>query len=208
MNFDRAAAVYRYQGVVCTAIVAAKYPRNTVLSRELSMRLAVESCRRWPCLIDQTSNERGPCELPTLVTSVPSPTWRQMRRGGSGTQVLARYFARWVRQAGGNVRYRSLLKTTRQISKQAWLDDQERRENVQGAFKLSPWIDWIRPLSSAPGVPRGESLSKQPLLGRDVILVDDVMTTGATANEIAGVLKAAGANRVSLAIVARAVRQS
>ncbi len=40
---------------------------------------------------------------------------------------------------------------------------------------------------------------------RHILVVDDVLTTGATANEVAGVLKDAGASRVTVAVVARAV---
>lgn len=58
----------------------------------------------------------------------------------------------------------------------------ERRKNVQGAFRArnEKWIE-----------------------GRRVLLVDDVMTTGATVDECAGVLKQAGAAEVRVVTVAR-----
>jgi len=56
-----------------------------------------------------------------------------------------------------------------------------RRENVRGAFAAS-----------------------RPLAGRTVLLVDDVMTTGATASEAAHALRTAGTGRVVVAVLARA----
>jgi ComF family protein len=58
-----------------------------------------------------------------------------------------------------------------------------RKENVRGAF----------------GARRGPHLA-----GRRVLLVDDVMTTGATASEAARALRTAGAARVAVAVLARA----
>jgi predicted amidophosphoribosyltransferase len=56
----------------------------------------------------------------------------------------------------------------------------ERQRNVRGAFRCT-----------------------RPLTGQEVAVVDDVMTTGATLNEIASVLKEAGAARVVNWVVAR-----
>jgi predicted amidophosphoribosyltransferase len=58
-----------------------------------------------------------------------------------------------------------------------------RRENVRGAFAVRRGV---------------------PLKGRRVLLVDDVMTTGATAAEAARVLRAAGVAHVAVAVLARA----
>jgi len=59
----------------------------------------------------------------------------------------------------------------------------KREENVKGAFSL-----------------------RKPVLvaGRSIILVDDVMTTGATMSECARILKAAGARSVLAVVAARA----
>jgi predicted amidophosphoribosyltransferase len=51
---------------------------------------------------------------------------------------------------------------------------------------------------------RGAFLVTGDLAGKEVLLVDDIMTSGATARECARVLKAAGAARVWVATVARA----
>ncbi|KLU03416.1 phosphoribosyl transferase [Rhodopirellula islandica] len=202
--FASATAVYRYHEVVRQAIIAAKYPRNTAIARELAVRLAdryrVGESRR---LADKSGSPEpeagGPGvlspEVPgakaraesgrsRVVTHVPSPFWRQFRRGGVGTGSLASRFAREM-----NFSFGSLLETTRAVQKQAFLDDMARRENVRGAFQVRR--RW-----------------RKRLLGRDVLLVDDVMTTGATADEISRVLLDAGAARVDLLVVARAIRDA
>ena len=79
------------------------------------------------------------------------------------------------------------LRRTAAPRSQTLLTPAERRENVRGAFGV---------------VGEGEVATVQ---GRDVLLVDDVLTTGATASEAAVTLVAAGARSVSLAVFARAL---
>jgi predicted amidophosphoribosyltransferase len=124
--------------------------------------------------------------LPDLVTFVPSHVSRQFSRGGNGNQVIAGAVAESIDRP-----HRVLLKTTRRIKKQAWLDDAGRIENVLGAFSLKKSYAWIR----SPDIAK-----------RHVLVVDDVLTTGATANEVARVLRVGDARRVSLAVIARAIR--
>jgi ComF family protein len=76
------------------------------------------------------------------------------------------------------------LTRTRATTRQVGLTDEAREANVRGAF-------------SAASVP----------LGADVVLVDDVFTTGATAREAVRALKAAGAGRVFVLTLARATRE-
>lgn len=77
----------------------------------------------------------------------------------------------------------SWLRRVRHTPKQASQTPAARKTNVRGAFRARP-----------------ESL----LRGRTVLLVDDVMTTGATASEAARALRAGGAERVVVAVLARA----
>ena len=74
------------------------------------------------------------------------------------------------------------LRRVRPTPSQTNLNAAARRANVKGAF---------------------EALEPQWLEGRCVLLLDDVMTTGATLNECAGVLKRAGAAAVYVATVGR-----
>jgi predicted amidophosphoribosyltransferase len=70
---------------------------------------------------------------------------------------------------------------------QAGLTGAERRTNVAGAFEVK---------------------KRDPVRGRHVLLIDDVLTTGATAGACAAVLKRAGAARVTVLTVARVDRRA
>ncbi len=124
---------------------------------------------------------------PDLVTFVPSHLLRRLTRGGaSGSERIAAGVARRL-----GVPVAGLLRTTRWVGKQSLLPDERRRENVRGAFAVKSGYADKR---------------SAELRDRRVLLVDDVLTTGATASEVARVLKQAGAESVHLAVVARAVR--
>jgi predicted amidophosphoribosyltransferase len=75
-----------------------------------------------------------------------------------------------------------VLARVRQTQSQTGLTRAQRRENVRGAFSV------LRP---------------DEVAGRDVLLLDDVLTTGTTAGECARVLKQSGAERIFVATVAR-----
>ncbi|TWU51039.1 DNA utilization protein GntX [Rubripirellula tenax] len=136
--------------------------------------------------------QRVQCDLNQVpadcVTYVPSHLTRQLTRGGNGNLAIAETVARVIGRPCG-----SLLRVNRRIDKQAWLDDEAREINVRGAFSA-------RKSYALPRSPR--------ITNRHILVVDDVLTTGATANEVARVLKQSGAAGVTLAVVARAVRRS
>ena len=113
-----------------------------------------------------------------LLVPVPLDPARRRARGYNQAEELARELAElW------GCPLSTALARTRETRPQVGLDRAGRRENVRGAFA------W----------------GGDPLAGRRVLLVDDVMTTGATAEECAAALKAAGARRVGLLTVARPV---
>lgn len=109
---------------------------------------------------------------------VPLSSARRRERGYNQAEELARVLA----TATGRPLDTALART-RATPPQVGLDRAARHRNVRGAFT------W-----------QGAALN-----GARLILVDDVLTTGATADECAAVLKAAGAGWVGLVTVARAV---
>lgn len=118
---------------------------------------------------------------PPLLVPVPLSATRRRERGYNQAEALAKVLAE---RRGWSTATR--LVRTRATPPQVGLDPAARRENVRGAFA------W-----------QGESLA-----GQRVLLIDDVLTTGATANECAAVLKSAGAGWVGLLTVARALGES
>lgn len=115
-----------------------------------------------------------------LITPVPLHYFRLVRRGFNQSGWLAAALSR----ASGVPLSVDALKRTRATPIQGNLSAEGRRGNVQGAFRV-----------------RG---SRAKLIkGKRILLVDDVLTTGATAEACARTLKRAGAACVDLITLAR-----
>lgn len=112
-----------------------------------------------------------------LVTAVPLYWWRFYRRGYNQAVLLARE----LRRQGLPVALKRVLVRIRDTRPQVGLSRTARLANVRGAFRVR------RP---------------KAVRGRRVLLVDDVMTTGATAETCARTLLAAGARSVTVAVAA------
>ena len=115
-----------------------------------------------------------------LVVNVPVHEARLRRRGYDQAALIARVAARELR-----LPHAPILRRTRATTAQFDLGRDERAGNVRGAFAL------------APGGPPAA------LAGRWVVLVDDVVTTGATLSACARPLLDAGALGVAAVAVAR-----
>ena len=120
--------------------------------------------------------------LLTTDCAVPVPLypWRRLRRGFNQAADLARQLDLPVVHA---------LWRTRATAPQTGLTAAARRRNVSGAFRLSPLLS---------------QRTRALISDRVVVLVDDVMTTGATMQACAEVLASAGAREVRMLTVARA----
>ncbi|WP_255407709.1 ComF family protein [Rhodopirellula sp. MGV] len=183
LQFDRCVAMWTYQDLIRDVVVASKYGSRLPLADALGRRLGSLLERQFLL---------SPCpELPDLVTSVPSHVFRRMARGVGGSRMIALAAHQTLHKTWNQLSFRDCLTTTRRIQKQAWLGEHERAENIRGAFRVT--------------TPGWRSRKRPYLSGKHVLLVDDVMTTGSTANEIAKTLKQAGAERVTVAVLARAV---
>jgi ComF family protein len=115
------------------------------------------------------------------VVPVPLHWRRRLERGFNQSELLARAVARRYGLPVTNA-----VRRRRTTTAQAGLSNAKRRANVAGAFKVA------RP---------------QAIAGRRVLLVDDVMTTGATAAACAAALRRAGASYVALLTLARVDRR-
>jgi ComF family protein len=118
-----------------------------------------------------------------IMAPVPLHRWRLVRRRYNQAAILA--------NAIGQMREKlvipDLLLRRRATPSQGHLGRSQRQRNVAGAFALHP--RW------------GQAVS-----GARILLIDDVLTTGATAEACARTLRKAGASAVDLLVLARVVR--
>ena len=115
-------------------------------------------------------------ERPDALVPVPLARARERQRGFNQAGLLAEHLGE---RLGLRVRPRWLVRL-RATAPQTDLDADARRANVEGAFAAAPAVS-----------------------GAHVVIVDDVVTTGATMAECARALRAAGARRVGALAVAR-----
>jgi ComF family protein len=120
---------------------------------------------------------------PELVVPVPMFWLQRLWRGANSAESMAIAAAAELALPVAT----DLLVCRRFLRKQATLRPNERRKNVRHAFRVS-WRHSIR--------------------GARLLVIDDVMTTGATAQETARVLCEAGAAAVYVAAVARGMGQT
>lgn len=117
-----------------------------------------------------------------LVVPVPLQLWKRLVRGASAPELLAE-----VVSLGANIPVAPrLLRCRRATRKQGTLSPGERLVNMREAFGVASCYD---------------------IRGARVLLIDDVMTTGATVNDAARALLEAGAVAVRVAVVARGTGQ-
>lgn len=113
-----------------------------------------------------------------IVTGVPMIEEKEKQRGYNQANELAKNLAKFV-----NLPFeRSTLKKIKNTNRQVDLEFEERSKNVRDAF-------WVA--------------DRKTFKGKDVLLVDDVLTTGATCDECAKALKKGGAKKVIVLTLAR-----
>lgn len=123
------------------------------------------------------------CDSVDLITAVPTHWWRRFKRGFQAAEMIADTVAHAVDHQFDP----DIIKCQRSTQKQGTLASTSRQKNVQNAFSVN---------------------SSASLPGLRILLIDDVMTSGATVNEISRVLLSSGAEKVYVGVIARGARVS
>ncbi len=131
------------------------------------------------------SLEPGWSQNPVLVVPVPLHARKLRQRGFNQSELIAHHALKLGAGSGRLVLRSRILERRRETQSQIGLTRHQRRENLRGSFAVA------RP---------------EEIAGREVLLVDDVFTTGTTVSECARVLRRAGASKVFVATVARTLK--
>jgi ComF family protein len=175
-GFEAARSAVTYASAMRRMVHIYKYQGRSQLARPFGDIL-------WRALVSYWQPEQFDVVLP-----VPLHRRRLRRRGYNQSALLLRHWPARVNEcpetAGRFCIMPDLLVRHRATKPQIGLDADARRTNMRDAFSI-----------------RNPSIIK----AKHVLLVDDVLTTGATANACAGVLKRAGAASVRVMTLARVV---
>lgn len=139
--------------------------------------LAMAVGKRLGEYIDCASRE----DQPDVLTYIPKYWLKQLATGVNSAETIMYGLGKQAKVYAAP----DLLGCRRRIKKQSMLSPQQRRRNVSGAWSVNERFD---------------------INDAHVMIVDDTMTTGATAHEAAKCLRRAGARKVTLAVVARAAK--
>ena len=173
---ERAVNFGAYTGALRRLIHLLKYERVRTAAHLLG-QYATQACLQLEGDIDVA-------EL--LMIPVPAHKLRMRSRGFNQAELIARAAQRGIEEAIGRkltLEVTALLRV-RFAESQVALTLEERRQQIRGSFKVT---------------------SRELVKGREILLVDDVLTTGATASECARELRLAGAAKVWVVTPARAL---
>lgn len=171
----RTAPNFDHTVVVCNYIAPAD---QLILAYKFGHRLAIAAL--FSELLRDAALREHQQSLCDLLCPVPLGHQRLVERGFNQSLEIAKPLSHHL----GVSLHPQLLHRSRETARQSSLHPDDRHKNVRNAFTLdSAAIEFIR--------------------GKHIGVVDDVMTTGTTLNEIAGLLKRFGAAKVSNYVFAR-----
>jgi ComF family protein len=173
----------------CVAAVSFGAPWSALISR---YKFAPEPglARLFAGLMLRDERVRAMLNQVDVVIPLPLAPERLAQRGFNQALQLAKYVYRASTVDNRNLDSNSLIRT-RDTVPQRTLDREARQHNVASAFALQALRD------------KGYGDSLLSFADKHVLLIDDVMTTGATLSAAAGPLRTAGAASVSAVVIAR-----
>lgn len=152
----------------------------------LKYEQVVPAARVLGGMLAEAIDKLGISSGPLLVVPVPLHRSKRRSRGFNQAELIARAALKQLIVPGAEFAPK-VLERRRDTVSQIGLTRPQRAENIRGAFRVA-------------------HLNR--VSGREVLLVDDVLTTGTTASECARVLRKVGATKVWVATVARTLKHS
>ncbi len=185
--FERAVAYGSYDGGLRDLIHLLKFQQVRPAAAVLGRMLAETIANLDEAMLAGTSVSRTSVSRTIAVIPVPLHRRKQAQRGFNQAETIARSALKRLSRPKRFDLSTGVLVRRRETGSQIGLTRHQRRENLRGAFAVN---DPTR------------------IVNRDILLIDDVYTTGTTASECARVLLRAGAARVWVATVARTLKIS
>ena len=116
-----------------------------------------------------------------IIISVPMYKKKKNQRGYNQSELIAKEIAKKTE----NIEYRNdILLKIKNTARQSSLNKEQRKENIKNAYII-------------------KSSSKEYILNKNILIFDDIYTTGSTANECAKMLKEAGAKNIGILTIAK-----
>lgn len=176
VRFDTARSVFVWEGPVRDIVLKLKYARRWDLARLMGDMMAAT----W---------RASDLPVPDVVVPVPIRPGRFLFRGYNQSALLAKTVARHLKRRSED---RFLVRVT----------DRGLPSSTKGSSRRQRILAAEKSFKNTRKTTRG---GKTDPVGLDILLVDDVMTTGATTSACANCLKKAGATRVNVITFAKAV---
>ena len=164
--------------------IAAAHHTGSIRDLVLALKFARQKQNAFPLakILAVRLQETGIPEEAQLIVPVPLHRSRRRSRGFNQSELLVKELGEQLSLMVSNRALKRVLDTPPQSRGMSLAS---RRANVKGAFTVR---------------------SPKAIAGKCVLLVDDVLTTGATTSECAGALKRAGAKKVYVATVTRRMK--
>ncbi len=176
-KFEKARAYGLYDGALRKTIHCLKYYQKPYLAEPLGLLLFSEFIRNW-----------DPKKVHVIIP-VPLHNGRMKKRGFNQSFQLVRKWPEWSNKMGFDYIIDNIdpdiLRRKKRTKSQVGMGKEERVKNMRGVFEVA------YPLK---------------IEGKKVLLIDDVLTTGATVNECAGLLAKKGAQSVDVLTLAHTER--